>query len=86
MVSPPPEGGRSGERSGLSDRVSKTQGTEDGKERYEELKEFFGVRNQASLQSRHENGADLRTFHRLDLPGLMAALRGDPSAARSRLR
>jgi len=56
-----------GECSGLIDRIRKAQGAEDGKACYKELEEFLGLRNQAAVESLHEGGAELLTFHGLNV-------------------
>ena len=60
-----------GECSGLIDRIRKAQGAEDGRVCYEELEKFLVVRNQAAVQSLHEGGAELLTFHGLDVPATL---------------
>ena len=56
------------ECSQLMDRVRKAQGAEDGEAAYGELKDFLQKRNQGAVLSLEEGGADLLTFHRLNVP------------------
>jgi len=60
-----------GECSWLIDRIRKAEGAEDGQACYAELAKFLGGRNQAALKSLHEGGADLLTFHGLNVPATL---------------
>ena len=56
---------------GYSTGFRKAQGAEDGRVCYEELEKFLVVRNQAAVQSLHEGGAELLTFHGLNVPATL---------------
>lgn len=60
-----------GECSQLIDHVRKAEGARDGEAAYGELERFLAARNQAAVVSLHEGGADLLTFHRLNVPATL---------------